>query len=212
MTDKPDNRSWKNFLVRKDLQLPIITANLAFLAIVATVLIAVLLSPLYYDMLNAKDLWVQHVSGNLFLILLRRIGLAMLLILVMAAAHQIILSHRFCGPLVNFGHTFDKMLQGDYSRKVHLRKNDFLKAEAARVNAIIDRLNSDGQELRVRMEQMAETVTRLKRQQLPNETALLVDSLCEPIEACRKTLSTNDHPTLYRPDPPFTPESPRLAN
>ncbi|MCB2147708.1 MAG: hypothetical protein KQI81_14620 [Deltaproteobacteria bacterium] len=60
-------------------------------------------------MLNAKDLWVQHVSGNLFLILLRRIGLAMLLILVMAAVHQMILSHRFCGPLVNFGHTFDRM-------------------------------------------------------------------------------------------------------
>lgn len=196
MTDKPDNRSWKNFLVRKDVQLPIITANLAFLAIVATVLIAVLLSPLYYDMLNATDLWVQHVSGNLFLILLRRIGLAMLLILVMAAVHQIILSHRFCGPLVNFGHTFDRMLQRDYSRKVHLRKNDFLKAEAARVNAIIDRLNTDGHELRRRMDQMAETVTRLQKLHLPNETALLVDSLYEPVEACRETLSTRVHHSL----------------
>jgi hypothetical protein len=83
MTDKPDNRSWKNFLVRKDVQLPIITANLSFLAIVAIVLIAVLLSPLYYE-----------------------------------------------------------------------------------------------------------------KQQLPNETAMLVDSLWEPLEACRKALSTDDHPTL----------------
>ena len=186
MTDKPDNRSWKNYLVRKDVQLPIIKANLAFLAIVTAVLIAVLLSPLYYDMLNAKDLWVQHVSGNLFLILLRRIALAMLLILIMATAHQIRLSHRFCGPLVNFGHTFDKMVRGDFSRKVHLRKNDFLKAEADRVNAIIDRLNTDGQELKESMEQMAVTVTRLKKQDLPNETAKLVDSLGESVATCRK--------------------------
>ena len=193
MTNKPDNRSWKNFLIRRDVQLPIIKANLAFLAIVTAVLIAVLLSPLYYDMLNAKDLWVQQVSGHLFLILLQRIALAMLLILIMAAAHQIILSHRFCGPLVNFGHTFDKMVQGDFSRKVHLRKKDFLKAEAARVNAIIDRLNTDGQELKARMKQMNAIVTRLKNQNLPNETEELVDSLCEPVEACWKTLSAWTH-------------------
>ncbi|MCB2147707.1 MAG: hypothetical protein KQI81_14615 [Deltaproteobacteria bacterium] len=42
----------------------------------------------------------------------------------------------------------------------------------------------------MRMEQMVETVTRLKKQQLPNETALLIDGLCEPLEACRKTLPT----------------------
>ena len=53
------------------------------------------------------------------------------------------MSHRFCGPLINFGHTFAKMAEGDFSSKVHLRKNDFLKAEAAQVNAIIDRLNND---------------------------------------------------------------------
>lgn len=92
-------------------------ANLAFLAMVTTELAAVLLSPLYYDMLNAIVLWALHVSGNLFL--------TMLLILMIAAAHQILLSHRFCGPLVNFGQRFDKMKQGDFSRKVHLRKNDF---------------------------------------------------------------------------------------
>lgn len=143
MTDKPNNRSWKNFLVRKDVQLPIIAANLVFLTIVTAVLIAVLLSPLYYDTLNAEDLWVQQVSGSLFLILMRRIALAMLLILFLTATHQIILFHRLCGPLVNLGRTLDKMAQGDYSRRVHLRKNDFLKAEADKLNAIMDRLSAD---------------------------------------------------------------------
>lgn len=193
MIDKPDNRSWKNFLVRKDVKLPIIAANVAFLAVVTAVLIVVLLSPLYYDMLYAKDLWVQNASGNLFLILLRRIALAMLLILIMAAAHQITLSHRFCGPLVNFGCTFDKMIQGDFSRKVHLRKKDFLKAEAVQVNAIIDRLNADGQELKANMEQITALITRLKRQTLPNDAAELVDDLSGSVDTCRKTIAAWNH-------------------
>jgi signal transduction histidine kinase len=193
MTDKPNSRSWKNFLVRRDVQLPIIAANLAFLAVVTAVLVAALLSPLYYDMLNAESLWAQNVSGNLFLVLLRRIALAMLLILIMAAAHQIILSHRFCGPLVNFGYTFEKMIRGDFSRKVHLRKNDFLKAEAAQVNTIIDRLNTDGQALKENVEQITLIVTQLKQQALPKDSAELVDRLGGPLDACRKTLTAWNH-------------------
>ncbi len=189
MTDQPDKRSWKNILVRKEITLPIIAANLVFLAVVTTVLIVVLLSPLYHDMMNAEDLWVQNISGNLFLIMLRRIALAMLLILIMAAGHQIILSHRFCGPLVNFGKTFDKMIQGDFSRKVTLRKNDFLKAEAAQVNAVIDRLNMEGQALKVNMEKITALVTQLKRQTLPNDAAEMVDGLIEPADNCRKTIA-----------------------
>lgn len=193
MTDKPENRSWKNLLVRKDVKLPIIATNVAFLTVVTVVLIVVLLSPLYYDMLNAKDLWVQNISGKLFLILLRRIAIAMLLILIMAAAHQVILFHRFCGPLVNFGRTFDKMIQGDFSRKVNLRKKDFLKAEAAQVNAIIDRLNTDGQELKENMEQITALITRLKKQTLPNDAAELVDGLSGSVDTCRKTIAAWNH-------------------
>lgn len=190
MTDKPNHRSWKNFLIRRDVQLPIIAANLIFLGIVTVVLIAVLLSPLYHDMLKAEDLWVQHVSGNLFLILLQRIALAMLLILILAAAHQLILSHRFCGPLVNFNHTFDKMARGDFSRKVHLRKNDFLKAEAAQVNAIIDRLNIDGKSLNDNLNRIAATLSLLSLQKAPPETAELVGRLRQSVDNCREIVST----------------------
>ena len=189
MTKKPNQRSVKNFLVRKDVQLPLLVANLAFLAIVLAVLIAVLLSPLYVDMLNAEQVWVQNVSGHLFLVLLRRITLAMLLILVLAAAHQMILSHRFCGPLVNFGHTFEKMVHADFSRKVYLRKNDFLKTEASRVNAIIDRLNTDGSALKRDMASIAAIVARLKTQTMSRETEALIDDLGETVDACTQTLA-----------------------
>jgi len=190
MAKTPNNRSWKNFLIRLDVQLPIMAANLIFLAIVAAGLIAALLSPLYHDMIYSQDLWAQNVSGNLLLILIRRIALAMLLILILTMAHQIFLSHRFCGPLVNFGHTFNKMTQGDFSRKVYLRKNDFLKAEAAQVNAILDRLNSDRQILKDHLDQMASAVAQLEKQHLVPETATLIHTLRASVDASHTTLAT----------------------
>jgi hypothetical protein len=69
MTDKPNQRRWRNLLIRRDVQLPIIATNLVFLAVVTAVLIAVLLSPLYIDMLHGGNLWLRQASGKLFLIL-----------------------------------------------------------------------------------------------------------------------------------------------
>ena len=197
MNAKQNQRRWKNYLIRRDVQLPIVAANLVFLGLVCAVLIAVLLSPLYHDMLKADDLWVQHVSGNLFLILLQRIALAMLLILLLATVHQIILSHRFCGPLVNFGHTFARMVEGDFSRKVNLRKNDFLQAEATQVNAIIDRLNKNDAILDENFNRMTATLSLLSVQAVPPETEELIDKLRKSVDACRDVVSTWD-PTLTK--------------
>ena len=189
MTDKPNQRHWKNFFIRKDVQLPIIAANLVFLAVVTIVLIVVLLSPLYHDMLNTDERWVRHISGNLFLILLQRISLAMLLILVVAAAHQIILSHRFCGPLVNFGHTFEMLVNRDLSRKVHLRKRDFLKTEANWVNALIDRLNADGHAIHRDISEIESIVNRLRDQPSSAQNAALIENLHLSLDACKNRLA-----------------------
>lgn len=191
--NKTDNRSWKHFLIRKDVQLPLVTANLIFMAIVSLVLLAVLLSPFYHDMLRSEDLWVQHVSGHLFLILLQRVSLAMFFILVAAAVHLIVLSHRFCGPLVNFGYTFERMARGDFSRKVHLRKRDFLKSEADQVNAILDRLNADGEQLHAYIDQMEQTFTQLARDNGAAET----NAFKQAIAACRTILPSRETPALF---------------
>jgi hypothetical protein len=195
MKDQRNQRHWNNLLIRKDVQLPIIAVNLVFLGLVCGVLIAVLLSPLYHDMISSQDAWVQHVSGSLFLILLQRLALAMLLILILATAHQVIMSHRFCGPLVNFGQTFAKMANGDCSRKVHLRKTDFMHAEADQVNAIIDRLNHDGTVLGEQFNRMAATLSLLSLQDVGPETAELIKKLRQSMDACQDVVSTWD-PTM----------------
>ncbi|BBO84278.1 hypothetical protein DSCO28_48440 [Desulfosarcina ovata subsp. sediminis] len=192
---KTDNRSWKNLPIRKDILAPLITANLILMAAIAIVLVAGLLSPLYYDMLRSEDLWVQHVSGSLFLILLQRISMAMFLILVAAAMHQLVLSNRFCGPLVNFGHTFERMARGDYSRKVHLRKRDFLKPEADQVNAIIDRLQADSDKLSIYLDQLEQTLMRLA----PDDRTTETESFRQTIAACRAIIAARKFATLAPP-------------
>ncbi|MBW1728332.1 MAG: methyl-accepting chemotaxis protein [Deltaproteobacteria bacterium] len=50
-------------------------------------------------------------------------------------------NHKLCGPLVNFSNTFKKIAQGDLTRKVFLRRYDFLKTEANQINEMIDFLS-----------------------------------------------------------------------
>jgi len=44
--------------------------------------------------------------------------------------------------MVNFEHTFESMAKGDLTRKVSLRKADYLKPEAEKINAMVDSISS----------------------------------------------------------------------
>jgi methyl-accepting chemotaxis protein len=78
----------------------------------------------------------------MFIVLLERLAFALLILLILAFLHQIVLTHKFCGPLVNFVKTFKKISEGDLTRKIFLRRYDFLQNEAIQVNEMIDGLSS----------------------------------------------------------------------
>lgn len=138
MESKPNRRKLKNFLTRNDAQLRLVLNNLIFLIAVMFVLIAILLSPIYYDMQLSDQLWTQYVSANILWRLLYRIASAILVIVLLAVVNQIVFSHRICGPLVNFGNTYKSVIRGDLTRHVHLRRHDFLKPEAVLVNRMLE--------------------------------------------------------------------------
>ena len=71
-----------------------------------------------------------------------RVVVVVLLIIAISLIYQIIFSRRMCGPLINIGHTFDYLSKGDMTHQVFLRREDFLKEEAARINDMIASLNS----------------------------------------------------------------------
>jgi methyl-accepting chemotaxis protein len=158
-------RKLRNYLINNDLQLRLIRNNLFYLLLCVIVTVSILLYPLIHDMLLLPDLESQYRAAQTFLLLVKWLVPAILIVLVLFTGHMIISSHRICGPLVNFTHTFDRLAQGDLTRKVYIRKGDYLKSECNRINlmidgisGIIDRLFANHNQLLATLQSMNEQV------------------------------------------------------
>jgi len=135
-------RKFRNYLINKNIQFRIVFTNLVYMAIIILITAAVILSPLYRDMFLSHDMDVQYKAAQTFLTLAKRLIPALLLMFFLVFVHQILITHRICGPLVNFSHTFKSIAEGDLTRKVYLRKGDYLREECERINAMIDSLSA----------------------------------------------------------------------
>jgi methyl-accepting chemotaxis protein len=109
--------------------------------LVIAVVIGAVLYPFYHEIFKINDIYAQHYSAKFFVVLLDRLSLALIAVLLISLIYQMIINHKFCGPLVNFSNTFKKIIQGDLTRKIYLRRYDFLKNEASQVNDMIDSLS-----------------------------------------------------------------------
>ena len=118
-----------------------IVAHLAYILLVALALIVTVLFPFYSDMLETGDLLFKNFSAKMFIVLLERSSIACLIITVISFFHFILLTHKFCGPLVNIGRTIARMSEKDFTRQINLRRGDFLNNEANQVNAMMKSLS-----------------------------------------------------------------------
>ena len=169
MKSNTNRRKLRNFFISKDLQRPMIVAHSAYLLYVVVAVIATVLSPYYIDIFKTGDLWVQHFSAKMFIVLLERLSITGLFIMVISFFHFFIFTHKFCGPLVYIGRTIAKISERDFSRKIYLRKGDFLKIEAKQINTMMTALSN--------------SIEVIKRENL-----LLLEDIEESIQACgRKT-------------------------
>lgn len=136
MKENRQRRKLRNLLINRDVQIKMtIFASLQIVLAVAVILVVVLV-PSYQDIFRSKDLYAQRYAAGFFVLLLNRVGLAMIILFVVIFVTQIMITHKICGPLVNFCHTFGRIRQKDLTREIRLRKFDFLKPEAAQVNAM----------------------------------------------------------------------------
>jgi len=142
MKSNVNHRKFRNFFISKELQLPIAIAHLAYIILVAAALIATVLSPFYTDIFKTGDLWASFF-------------------------HFIIFTHKFCGPLVNIGRAIARISERDFTRKIYLRKGDFLKPEAQQINDM--------------MKVLSNSVEIIKK-----ENSLLLDDLEKSIQAYGK--------------------------
>jgi methyl-accepting chemotaxis protein len=188
--DKTKNRrKLRNLLIRKEIQLELVLLNLFLMAVSAGVIILVVLTPVYDGFQSSDNVWVQHVSAKLFLLITDRLLVSVGAILALGMVYTLIISHRFCGPLANFCHTFQRISQGDLTRKVNLRRYDFLKHEAEQINDMIDGLS-----LRLDVIRQEQHAIKSKIEELSASEAQcaarshLLSELASVVQACDKAI------------------------
>jgi len=136
-----NQRQLKNYLIANKIHFKMMLANLMLMLLVVLVILGSVLYPFYQEIFKINDLYAQHYSAKFFIVLLDRLSLALFAVLLISLIYQMMINHKFCGPLVNFSNKFKKISQGDLTRKIFLRRYDFLKNEAAQVNDMIDFLS-----------------------------------------------------------------------
>ena len=135
-----DRRKLKNYLIRKDLQLKFICINLLFMFLITFVTIFVILFPLIALMYQTDNLETQYQAAKSFVVIFKDLPIALGLVLILFLMQQLLTTHQLCGPLANFAETFEKIAKGDLTRKVNLRRYDFLNKEKQHINKLIDSL------------------------------------------------------------------------
>jgi len=185
-----NRRQLKNYLVANNTHLKMMFTNLILLLLVFAVIVVAVILPFYREIFEIHDLYAQHYSAKFFVVLLDRLSIALLVILFFNVLYQMIINHKFCGPLINFSHTFKKIAQGDLTRKVFLRRNDFHKNEAAQVNDMIDSLSNyiialkkDYDRLLSALEEASEDKMEL------SENQNVLEALKKQADICHKHLS-----------------------
>jgi signal transduction histidine kinase len=154
-------RRFRNYLVNKSLQLHLLGQSLIYMTIIVIATVGIILYPLVHEMIFLKDMERQYRAAQTLLTLAKWLVPTIVILLVMFMVHMILVTHRICGPLVNFTHTFNKLAEGDLTRSVHLRNRDYLKSECDRINkmikaisGIITRLMADHNKLMVTLQDL----------------------------------------------------------
>ncbi|GAB6093990.1 hypothetical protein JCM14469_02420 [Desulfatiferula olefinivorans] len=160
-----NRRLKKNLFINKGLQFRIIMTSMMYMFLVMIVTTGSILFPLLYEMLTAGDLSAQYSAAQTFLLLAKRLMPATVILFTLFFIHQLYMTHRICGPLVNFTNTFRKITNGSVPMPVTLRKKDYLKQECAVINDMIhalsehfNRLSDDHQTILTTLEQALETI------------------------------------------------------
>ena len=190
MQAKTHRRKLRSYFINKKIQLRLATTNLMYMILVVSVVILTVLAPFYLDSFESLELCRQYLSAKLFIVLLERLAIAVGVLLLVAFIHQIVMSHKFCGPLVNFVNSFKRLSKGDLTRRIYLRRYDFLKDEARHLNEMIDGLSNKIAQIKKENKLLVsnlEKVTDTEANQEVNSNALR-DAIARA-DACQKLLS-----------------------
>jgi len=185
-----NRRKLKNYLITNKIHFKMMLAILILILLVFVVILGMVLFPFYHEIFKFDDMYAQHYSAKFFIVLLDRISLAFFAVLLIGLIYQMIINHKFCGPLVNFSNTFKKVTQGDLTRKIFLRRYDFLKNEAAQANDMIDFLSDHIRTIKKNHGRLLSTLKEMSGSEMERaEYQNALETLRKQADICQNHLS-----------------------
>ena len=157
MNPQESKRSWKNYLINRRVQLKVTMINLVFMGVAVLVNTAIILSSSLCNMSYIRESrWVELL--DMWILPYDLLVGSLAVVFSLAIISQILLTHQFCGPLVNFTKSFKNVSQGDLSRKINLRNKDLLKLEAEQFNEMVTNLSGYIEDLKLDNQNLLQTL------------------------------------------------------
>ena len=160
MASDKNKRKVKNLLINLRFQNRIIVVNLLFMVLILVLTTSIIYTHLIENEISSSGIMAFPIGGLNISLSLKLVFLYALLFLAFLffIICQLWMTHRICGPMVNFCNTYKKIACGDFSKRVNLRKDDLLQEEAFQFNEMVTRISELVNELKSENEKLNSAV------------------------------------------------------
>jgi methyl-accepting chemotaxis protein len=160
----------RTYIVDKKLQYRLLGYNAIYFFITVTALSLALFTPLIFEISDPtlSPRQQAEVAGKI-LYLHSYLWPAFLLVLVILGFHSVLVSNKIAGPLYRFRAAFQKIIEGNISGSVKIRKGDLLINEQTKINEMISILKSKIGQIQTEEAAMGELLAQIHGQELSAE-------------------------------------------
>lgn len=173
----------KTYVVDKKLQYRLLGYNAIYFFITLAALSLSLFTPLIFEISDPSLSPRQQaeVAGKI-LYLHSYLWPAFLLVLVILGFHSVLVSNKIAGPLYRFRAAFQKIIDGDISGSMKIRKGDLLVAEQTKIDEMISMLRSRIGRIQEEQDAMGVVLARLRGEELSADAKVALTQIEEHFE------------------------------
>jgi methyl-accepting chemotaxis protein len=120
---------------------------------------------------------------------------ANLLVLIISVPFSLLYSHKIAGPIYRFEQSFDLLLSGDNNFMIVLRKRDEFKYLADKMNALIDYMRRNVEEVRISHKMIKKRIAEILR--LAQDDTVNIDSIKREVMELDRFFKERKEPFSY---------------
>jgi methyl-accepting chemotaxis protein len=180
----------KTYIIDKRLQYRLLGYNAIYFFITVAALALALFTPLVFEISNPSLSPRQQaeVAGKI-LYIHSYLWPAVFLILVILGFHSVLVSNKIAGPLLRFRRLFQRVIEGDISGTLRIRRGDLLINEQTKIDEMIFMLQSRIGQIQAEEAAIGELLARIRGEELSAEQKSVLDQLAEHHERLKQEAS-----------------------